>query len=80
MIMVFGVDPENITLLATEEDADKIVRHVRVDNVIEGRRYYEEAPDDEREEWEKKPLGNVTERVLPLIKSSFLCYAKGNRK
>jgi hypothetical protein len=56
------------------------LRHVRVDNVVEGIKYFEEAPDDEREIWIQKPLGNVPERLLPLIKSSFLCYARCNRK
>jgi hypothetical protein len=34
MIMVFGVDPKNIALLATNEDSDKILKHVRVDDEV----------------------------------------------
>ena len=68
MIMVFGVDPKNIALLATEEDADQILKHVRVDDeVVEAdkmpdgsvchREYFEEAKDHvERAEWIKKPV------------------------
>jgi hypothetical protein len=34
MIMVFGVDPKNITLLATKKDSDHILQHIRVDNEV----------------------------------------------
>lgn len=34
MIMVFGVDPQNITLLATEKDAEKILKHIKIDDKV----------------------------------------------
>jgi hypothetical protein len=40
--------------------------------------YYEEAENDvERKAWFSKPCDNVKDHLLPLIKSSFLCYSKG---
>jgi hypothetical protein len=35
MIQVLDVLPENITLLASEEDADRIVKHIRDEDEIE---------------------------------------------
>jgi hypothetical protein len=34
MIMVFGVDPSNITLFATEEDSCQILKHIRLDDEV----------------------------------------------
>lgn len=35
MIQVLDVLPENITLLASEEDADRIIKHIRDEDEIE---------------------------------------------
>ena len=32
MILVFGVNPKNIDLLATQEDSDQILKHIRIDD------------------------------------------------
>jgi hypothetical protein len=34
MIMVFGVNPKNITLLATKKDAKKILKHIKIDDKV----------------------------------------------
>ena len=80
-IRVLDIPPEKISLLATEADANYIIKHVRVgDEESKDKQFYEDAKDEEeRNWWLNKPKGSVPEHLLPLIKSSFLFYAKGIR-
>ena len=47
VIQVLDVNPENINLLATETDANQIIKHIRVGNEeSKEKQFYEEANDD----------------------------------
>ena len=74
--------PEDVHLLASEADAKKIIKHVRVgDEESKENQFYEEAESDvERKKWLSCPYPNVKEHLLPMIKASFLCYSKGIRE
>ena len=73
MIKILDVLPENVHLLATEADAKKIIKHVRVGGEeSKEKQFYEEAENDvQRNEWLSKPYENMPEKLLPLIKTSF---------
>lgn len=79
MIQILGVHPEKIHLLATEADANQIIKRVRFgDEDSKDKIFYEEAKSDvQRKAWLSKPLYNVPDHLLPPIKASFLCYSKG---
>ena len=53
MIQVFDVHPENVHLLASEADANEIIKHVRVgDEESKEKQFYEDAKDyDEKRKW-----------------------------
>ena len=53
MIQVFDVHPENVHLLASEADANEIIKHVRVgDEESKEKQFYEDAKNDgEKRKW-----------------------------